>query len=99
MILYNTTYYIRPDLEASFIRWWTDYMTPAIEKSDVVSNPRLLKILSNPDPQVKAFALHVEAGDQAAVELWEKRAADVNSLLTNEFGENVLWFSTVMEDF
>ena len=98
MILANTTFFISPAREKTFLAWVRSVYIPALVSSRFTS-PMLLRILGNDDPAVVSYALQVVAPSAQEAGRWliEGEGERIRSEFASGFREECLWFITLME--
>ncbi len=99
MIIYNTTYTVANADARNFIIWVHEAYIPKAQEGGILRNARLMQILTHKDPETECFSLQFEVESTALLQKWyaQNGKALVDDLLQT-FGENVVGFSTLMND-
>ncbi len=97
MILVNTTYHIHTSLVPTFEQWMHSQLIPAANRSGIVTEPQLMKILADVAPECSSYAMHVKAMNMDHAEKWEDMSAVIRAELSHTCGDKALWFTTYME--
>lgn len=99
MLVFNTTYTL-PNADArNFVIWTHQVYIPKATQSELLSNPRLLRILSHKDQETECFSLQFNVESSALLHKWY---SEVGKALSDEmlkmFEERIVGFSTIMEE-
>lgn len=98
MIILNTSFHMVSSLEKEFINWAKTAYLPAANASGIFSEALLLKILTEIDSDVSAFALQLKSSSLEDSTRWhDETAASLKGDLTRRWGKNVVYFTTYME--
>ncbi|MDD3478838.1 MAG: DUF4286 family protein [Paludibacteraceae bacterium] len=96
MILYNTTFGVENNATEAWIAFMkTEFMPTMAQELDHVS---LCKILTENPEGLTSFALHGSSDSHEQLEAWQVTEQIFLRQLKTQFGERVLWFSTIMEE-
>ena len=99
MIVYNTTYTMPVNDARDFVIWVTQSMMPQVEQSGLLSQPRLLRILSHHDQETECFSLQFEVESTATLHRWyTQQGTALQHELTKMFDERIVGFSTIMDE-
>ena len=99
MIVYNTTYTMPVNDARDLVIWVTQSMMPQVEQSGLLSQPRLLRILSHHDQETECFSLQFEVESTATLHRWyTQQGAALQQELTKMFDERIVGFSTIMDE-
>lgn len=99
MILFNTTYLVTPNTEKTFLYWLSSVYVPKIKETGLVSNPRLLKVLTDEKDGI-SYSLQVEAENVSQMnEFKKKHLGALEEEVSKTFGERVLFFSTYLKQY
>ncbi|MDE6086402.1 MAG: DUF4286 family protein [Muribaculaceae bacterium] len=94
----NMTFVVERALEGVFREWAASTLLPAARESKRFDEVKMLKILTEVDPEAVNYAVQVSANDRAAVTGWWN---DVAMLLLDDLharvGQRILFFMTEME--
>ena len=98
MIVYNTTYTMPEDDARNFVIWAMESMVPRVVEHGLLSEPRLLRILSHHDQETECFSLQFEVESTALLHKWyTQQGAAMGEELTKMFDGRIVGFSTIME--
>ena len=70
MIIYNTTFHVEATDAKNFVIYLHEVYIPSAEKSGILSNPRLTRILSHKEDDSECFSLQFEIEDTAKLHKW-----------------------------
>lgn len=97
MLIYNTTYHVEEDTHDHFLIWLKESYIPDVEKTNVLRNPRLCKLLSHHDEGF-SYSLQWEVENSAVLHRWHtEHGVRMNSELLKIFKDKVIGFPTLME--
>lgn len=98
MIILNTSFHFLASHEPDFINWATDRYINAAKQSGLFDETLLIKILTEIDPKVKAYAIQLRSVSRAEATAWhEEAAATLVNELSSRWGEEFVHFTTFME--
>ncbi len=98
MLVYNTTYHVEMDDARNFVIWLNECYIPEAEKSGILKNPRILRILSHKEQDSECFSLQWETEDSAALHKWLVNGGEhLNGEIKKIFKDKVVGFPTLME--
>jgi len=98
MLVYNTTYNIDEDVLSNFLIWLHEVYVPEIEKNGILSNHRLLRVLSHREENTESFTLQWEVESSALLHRWHVEVGGkLNNELVKMFGNKVVGFPTLLE--
>ncbi len=98
MLIINTTFFVVDAQLDFFLQWINEKYVPRMKNLEHFSTHRLCKILSQPEPGTCSFSLQFELTDPKAYRQWENiHQRELQQELKLIFGENVLSFSTLLE--
>lgn len=98
MLIYNTTYQTNIEDARNFVIWLSEFYIPEVEKSGLLSNPRLTQILSHKEQDTECFSLQWEVADSAALHRWHtSQGMKLNEEMMKVFKDKVVGFPTLME--
>lgn len=94
----NMTFVVERALESVFREWAASALIPAARESKRFDEVKMLRILTEVDPEAVNFAVQVSADDREVVSGWWN---DVAVLLLDDLharvGQRILFFMTEME--
>lgn len=98
MLLYNTTFHVDDDVQKNFLIWLKEVYVEEIKKTDLLSNPRLCRILSHKEEGSESFSLQWEVESSGTLHRWHvQQGAKLNEELSNIFKDKVVGIPTLME--
>ncbi|MDE6809338.1 MAG: DUF4286 family protein [Muribaculaceae bacterium] len=94
----NTSFHMEASIAQAFIEWTkNDYIKAALEQSHF-SNPVIARIMTETEPGVVGYAVHLETDNLAAASRWhDAEASELKGVLSRRFGQRIVFFSTFME--
>lgn len=97
MIIYNTTYQIDPSVHEEALSWIRSELIPSLLVSKHLTNPRLVRVMTD-DPANNSYSLQLEVESIAVLNEWYKaHGASIYAGLTKKYGNNLLGFTTLLE--
>lgn len=98
MILLNTTFVIRRDLEDEFLKWIRAEYIPSLQAHEALTDPSLARVLTEIDPSALSFALGITAPTLDEAMAWhDGPASALREEASRRWGENFLTFTTPLE--
>jgi len=98
MLVYNTTYHIEEKAIANFLIWIKESYIPEVMKTELLSNPRLCKVLSHNEAGSETYTLQWEVESSGILHRWHQlQGAELNKELTAIFKEKVVGLPTLLE--
>ena len=99
MIVYNTTYTMPEGDARDFVIWTMQSMVPRVLEHGLLSQPRLLRILSHHDQETECMSLQFTVESTAQLHRWyTQQGAALLEELTKMFEGRIVGFSTIMEE-
>jgi len=100
MLIYNTTYQVEEGDAKHFVIYLHEIFVPAVEKSGMLKNARLTRILSHQqDDGSECFSLQFEVESSAILHKWYSSEGNgLNEELVKTFDGRVVGFPTLMEE-
>lgn len=94
----NTSFHMESAVAPSFIEWAkNDYIKVALE-CEHFSNPLIARIMTETEPGVVGYAVHLETDYLDAATRWhDAEASELKGILSRRFGQRIVFFSTFME--
>ena len=83
MIIFNTTYHVDDELEASFIAWLKENYIPMALRREELSEPQLCRVMTTGEEDGSSLSLQFHVQDTEA--------------LVSRFGDRVVGFNTLLE--
>ena len=98
MYIFNTTFLVSDRLYGVWYKWLQEEHIPFMLDSGFFKNPQLAKVLLVEPSDGTSFSLQFHVEDMDTLHTWnEKNEEHFAHQVKNKFGEEVLFFSTVME--
>lgn len=96
MIVYNTTFGIEASANKAWIEFMKTEFIPLMQTQ--LQEVRLCKILTSNQDGLTSYALHSVGVNEGAIIYWQTKERILLKAIRTQFGEQVLWFSTMMEE-
>ncbi|MGP1477210.1 MAG: DUF4286 family protein [Phocaeicola sp.] len=98
MIVYNTTYHVELPDARNFVTWVDTYLIPEVEKTGMLRNPRLTRILTHKEHDSECFSMQWEAESLGMLQKFHTQYSPrITQELNKVFKNKVLGFDTLME--
>lgn len=98
MLIYNTTFQVEMAEAQNLLIYLHESYMPEAMKSNLMTNPRLTRIISHRDEDSECFSLQFEANSMADIHRWyQNEGKQVNDDLVKLFKNKVVGFPTIME--
>lgn len=99
MLIYNTTFHVEERFLQQFLCFVKDEYFPAVARGGYLQNPRLVHLLGDVGEGLYGYAVMAECeGDILALKKWRLETGNaLIARLQQQFGTNVLSFSTTMK--
>lgn len=95
MFIVNTSFHLLRTVEDRFVDWIKTVYAPSASKA---GSAVFLKILADVSPDMSAYCLQLTADSlDAAMEWHDSEGAALRAGLTKEFGEQIVFFTTAMQ--
>lgn len=99
MIVYNTTYTMQNEDARNFVIWATQVLMPRAQRSEKLTNGRMLRILNHHDQASECFCVQFDVADNRVLHEWYvAEGAALVKELEQAFQGKVVGFSTLMSD-
>ena len=96
--IYNTTFHVEDNIETSWINWMQYHHLPVIREKGLCSDILLTRIKAQ-EPQGKSFSLQLVFPTEKEYQIFlERHHEDLLKKLLDQFGRQVLYFSTLLEE-
>lgn len=97
MLIYNTTFHAEERVHDNFLIWLKESYIPETESGNILSAPRLCRILSHHDEGF-VYSLQWNVESSAMLHRWHTtQGVKFNEELQKIFGDKVTGFPTLME--
>lgn len=98
MYIFNLTFLVAESSADKWLTWVKSTHIPFMLSSNLLSNPQLVKVLNNQGQDGTSYSVQFHAATMSDLEDWNQRYAhELQQQCTDNFGEEVLFFSTVLE--
>lgn len=98
MLVFNTTYTIQNTDARNFVIWVHQSYFPSIVENGILTNPRMLRVLSHKDEETECFCLQFNVESSAKLHTWyTQQGQALTEEMTKLFGDRFAGFSTIME--
>lgn len=98
MLIYNITFLVADTSLSRWLSWVKNQHIPNMLSSGSMSKPQLAKILNENGQEGTSFSVQFHVGNMAILEEWhQKHAQALQQECSRLFGEEVLFFATVLE--
>lgn len=98
MFIYNTTFQTNINDAQNLVIYLHEKYIPKAQKSGVMKNVRMSRILSHHDNESECFSVQFEAESIAHIHQWySTEGKKLNDELLELFKNNVVGFPTIME--
>ena len=99
MIIYNTTFHIDQQAIAECLDFLKKEFIPAAARSGFLQAPRLRHILPYEEGEGESYEVQFMVKNIETLNYWlEKEGAALHRQLTDKFGQQVVGFSTLLEE-
>lgn len=97
-MIFNTTFCMTEKQEHDFLHWMRKHHIPKSLKLDFVHTPQFTKIVSQELEGVN-YSLQLKTENIETLQMWYEEVGDqLLADLSKHFGEDVLTFSTLLEE-
>lgn len=98
MLIFNTTYQVTTKHTDNWIQWIKTDHIPFMMNSGVFLEPQISKIVGSEDETGVSFSVQFMIENMDTLVHWHKQyATEFQNIVTNKFGTEVVFFSTVLE--
>lgn len=98
MLIYNTTYIVEESDINNFLIWINEYYIPQVQATKLLSNPKLLRVLTHQDGENQSFSLQWEVSDSQVLHKWyTTQGVKLNMELIKTFKDKVTGIPTLLE--
>lgn len=96
-MIHNTTYLVGKESEQRFLQWLRSNYIPAAIETGLVYDAKLMKVLTTEEEGI-SYSLQFTSKDVRDLNTFKKGFFASNELeLRSQFGERVLYFSTILK--
>ena len=98
MIIYNTTFNIAPGFEERILDFLKQEYILDCLNTQLLKNPRFMKLLGDLPDEGSTYSLQFDCNRiEDYIDFESRHAADLQQGITEKYGENCLFFSSVLE--
>ena len=98
MIVYNTTFHSDGQEANHLLVYLHEVWIPAATATGLLSNPRLMRVLSHQQDDTQSFSLQFEVADTTSLHTWYVgKGQTLHAELQRLFRQSVQSFSTILE--
>lgn len=98
MLILNTTYHVARPVTEDWEKWMKAEYVPNALKSGILTKPRFYRVFTENEDDTDTFALQFEVESTEKMQLWYEQSGKLlGNRIKNQFRDNVLGFTTVME--
>ncbi|MBP8783649.1 MAG: DUF4286 family protein [Paludibacter sp.] len=98
MLIFNTTYLVSDKVYGKWIKWIREENIPYMLQSGYFDKPQIAKVYANEEQEGESFSVQYHVAGLDELEQWHlKYAAEFQSNFRSKFGEEVIFFATVLE--
>lgn len=99
MLIFNTTYLVRDKVYGIWYKWLYEVHIPMMLDSGFFDSPQVAKIISTESEEAtSSYSVQFRIADMASLKNWNNiHGESFANHATKHFGEDVLFFSTIME--
>lgn len=99
MLIYNTTFHVDEEITPQLITYLKNNFIPVAETSGFLFNPELRKVLMFDEEKGDSICLQFHVKNMETLNYWlEKDGQNLHQALVKQFGQNVVGFSTLLEE-
>ena len=98
MLIFNTTYLVSDKSYGIWFKWLYEQHIPFMLESGYFNKPQVAKVLTNEPQDGTSYSVQFHISTMKELEAWnEKYGEEYANNFSKQFGEEVLFFSTVLE--
>lgn len=99
MYIFNTTFLVADRVHKAWRKWLLDEYLPFVEESRLLFDAQVARVLSDEEQQEgNSFSVQFRVADTTALQEWRRKYEPKAAMMSRmRFGEEVLFFSTVLE--
>lgn len=98
MLIFNTTYKVPNALSMHWIDWMKTNHIPFMLINNTFEKPQIVKIVGSEDEQGVSYAVQFQILDMEMLTKWhQQNATKFQQSFVHEFGNDIQFFSTVLE--
>jgi hypothetical protein len=98
MLIFNTTFLVSDRYHGAWLKWSREFLIPFMLESGEFTQPQVAKVLTGDEQEGTSFSVQFHIVDMDALVSWNAEyASRFQAEVTEKFGQEVLFFSTVLE--
>ncbi|MBN2766473.1 MAG: DUF4286 family protein [Paludibacteraceae bacterium] len=98
MLIFNTTYLVPDKHYESWIKWLRKDCIPFMLQSEYLRHPQLAKVYAEEAQDGESYSVQFHVAGLEELEKWHlKYANEFQNMLRTKFGQEILFFATVLE--
>lgn len=98
MLIFNTTFLVSDKVHGAWLKWINEKHIPYMLESQLFSQPQVAKVLTNEEQEGTSFSVQFHVQDMETLFEWNKKyGADFQTIFSQKFGSEALFFTTVLE--
>lgn len=99
MYILNTTFHVDNRVRRDFLDWARKVYMPAAIDTGLFGSARLLRVLTDTDPEGVSFALQMDCESISEARRWHDETATLlRDDMSQRWGDKVLFFTTYLKD-
>jgi hypothetical protein len=99
MFIFNTTFLVNNDRFDEWQRWMKEIYAPAIGGQMLTHGFEVFEVVSSNDENTRTFSAQWRCENDALLGQIDDYSSDVLQSMSGHFGESVLHFSSVLQQF
>jgi hypothetical protein len=98
MLIFNTTFLVSDRYYGAWLKWSREFLIPFMMESGAFTKPQVAKVLTGDEQDGTSFSVQFHVSDMDTLANWNAEYAErFQAEVTERFGQEVLFFSTVLE--
>jgi len=98
MFIFNTTYLVSDEVHETWLDWVRNQHIPFMIDSTYFSHPQVARVITSDKQDGTSFSVQFHVKDLQTLKLWKKEYSSLfQENCTNQFGTEVIFFTTVLE--
>jgi hypothetical protein len=98
MLIFNTTFLVSDRFHGAWLKWSREFLIPFMLESGEFTQPQVAKVLGAEDQEGTSFSVQFHIVDMDALVSWNAEYATMfQAEVSERFGQEVLFFSTILE--
>lgn len=98
MLIYNITFLVSERMEKKWLVWVKEEHIPFMISSGQLTDPQLARILADTGQEGISYSIQFKVENMEVLKDWHHKFSDTfNIQCEKHFGQEVLFFSTVLE--